>query len=137
MSEYGYLIIRDPGRETDIELGGLTGEVDESVESFADAEREARARAREGDQIFVLAAYDDTPALQLAAHPYPADAAICRCSQCGRRWPPHEVLFNGHIEQGAKGRRAGTVGAACPSCGGPCRKTAPRKRPVVRHKSSA
>ncbi len=71
MASYGYLIIRNPGPETEIEFGGLVGYQDGNFDDPHAAEREARTKAGPDDQVHVLVVFDadDTGSeLQLEAY---------------------------------------------------------------------
>lgn len=126
MTEYGYLIVRNPGPLTDLQFGGLTGEPSTSFESYAEAKHAAHRTLRSGDQIYVLVVYEDTPTLQLAVHVDALEGTLFSCSACGRQWPTHELLDFEEPDQGRAPKQAGPAGE-CPECGGDCWEANPRQ----------
>lgn len=71
MPDFGYVIIRNPGPETRLEYGGMTGEPYGNFASASAAWAAAQAAAAPGDQIHLLTHYAEAEGdgvNQLAAH---------------------------------------------------------------------
>ena len=59
MTEFGYLIVKNPGPNTRIVCGGIAGEGAKPIRTSKTALRVARTAAESGDHVFVTVLYDD------------------------------------------------------------------------------
>lgn len=58
MPNFGYLIIRNPGPATSVEIGGLRGHDDEDTDAFTKCQAAVDAAIAAGHQAHVLVAFE-------------------------------------------------------------------------------